>query len=522
MDGKDVLAVHKTSTTPDIGAGIRSALDSVMREGQCEPAAVEAVMIGTTHFVNAVVERRRLLPAAALRLALPATTGLPPFAGWPPDLRAALGNHVYLAHGGCNFDGSEISAIDEAEIRTIGADLEAKRIRSIAVTSPFSVLDHRMEQEAARILHEVVPDLAITLSCQIGRIGILERENAAIINACLRDESTRVISSFEQALRDAGIDAPLYISQNDGTLMNREWAQQYPVLTFSSGPTNSMRGAALLSGESDAIVVDIGGTTADIGALQGGFPRPASAEVEIAGVKTNFRMPDVFSIGLGGGSLVHRDGDSVDLGPESVGYELTARALVFGGDTLTATDIAVAAGQVDIGDRSAVAHLPVTLVEAATDRIHRLIELGIDRMKTQDFDVPVILVGGGSILVGRPLEGTSHVRTPANAAVANAIGAAIGQIGGEIDEIVSFDGRPRDEVLAQVCRQAGEKAIAAGADPATVEIVDVEEVPLTYMADAGVARFRVKAVGDLVYDRPRPEPTAARRPARARQEQDAL
>jgi len=66
-------------------------------------------------------------------------------------------------------------------------------------------------------------------------------------------------------------------------------------------------------------------------------------------VRTNFRMPDVLAIGLGGGSLV-RDGGA-RIGPDSVGYEITSRALVFGGDTLTTTDIVVAAGLEDIGDR---------------------------------------------------------------------------------------------------------------------------------------------------------------------------
>ena len=86
--------------------------------------------------------------------------------------------------------------------------------------------------------------------------------------------------------------------------MDAEFAEHFPVLTFASGPTNSMRGAAFLSGVTEAIVVDIGGTTSDVGSLHHGFPRQASVAVDVGGVRTNFRMPDVFSIGLGGGSLV--------------------------------------------------------------------------------------------------------------------------------------------------------------------------------------------------------------------------
>ena len=105
-------------------------------------------------------------------------------------------------------------------------------------------------------------------------------------------------------MREAGIEAPVYISQNDGTLMSVDYCRQYPVATFASGPTNSMRGAAFLSGRTDCVVIDVGGTTSDVGVLVHGFPREAAVAVDIGGVRTNFRMPDVLPVGLGGGSIV--------------------------------------------------------------------------------------------------------------------------------------------------------------------------------------------------------------------------
>src|SRR6202167_3381522 len=113
-----------------------------------------------------------------------------------------------------------------------------------------------------------------------------------------------------------------------------------------------MRGAAFLSGLAEAIVVDVGGTSTDVGQLRRGFPREANSVVEVGGVRTLFRMPDLLSIGLGGGSLVPRD--PLRVGPQSLGYRLTREALVFGGNTLTATDAAVAAGVADIGNAGAV------------------------------------------------------------------------------------------------------------------------------------------------------------------------
>ena len=96
----------------------------------------------------------------------------------------------------------------------------------------------------------------------------------------------------------------IFLTQNDGTLINVETAMKYPVFTFSSGPTNSLRGASELTGLKDAVVVDIGGTSTDIALLMKGFPKPASAYVKVGGVRTNFKMPDTLCIGLGGGSLV--------------------------------------------------------------------------------------------------------------------------------------------------------------------------------------------------------------------------
>ena len=103
-----------------------------------------------------------------------------------------------------------------------------------------------------------------------------------------------------------------------------------------------------MTGEQNAIVVDVGGTSTDVGALIKGFPRPASTSVDVGGVRTNFRMPDVYSIALGGGSIVKDQ--SVSVGPKSVGFNIHTEAMIFGGSTITTTDIAVGLGIADIGD----------------------------------------------------------------------------------------------------------------------------------------------------------------------------
>jgi N-methylhydantoinase A/oxoprolinase/acetone carboxylase beta subunit len=250
-----------------------------------------------------------------------------------------------------------------------------------------------------------------------------------------------------------------------------------------------MRGAAFLSGLADCAVVDIGGTTSDVGILQAGFPREASVAVDIGGVRTNFRMPDVLSFGIGGGSHV----SGAEVGPQSVGYELTLRARVFGGDVLTATDLAVAAGLADIGDRERVRDIDPA---PALARIAERIAETVDRMKTSPDPIPVVVVGGGSILLGDSLQGASELVKPERFAVANAIGAAIAQVGGEVDRIVALEGTTREAALAEAKAEAVDRAVAAGADSDAVRVVDVDDVPIAYLP-GNATRVRVKAVGDL-------------------------
>ena len=499
MRDRDVLAEVKQPTTRDVTGGIVAALRAIVTARRVEPAGVAAVMIGTTHFTNAVVERRRLESTACVRLGLPATRALPPMVDWPDELRQTLGGHVYLAHGGHEFDGRPISPLDPAELRRIAADIGEHGIGSVAVSSVFSPVNAEFEREAAELLASELPGVAVSLSHELGRVGLLERENATIMNACLRSLAAEIVAAFRSSLAELGIDAPVYLSQNDGTLMSVEHAERYPVATFASGPTNSMRGAAFLSGLDDCAVVDIGGTTADVGMLQHGFPREAAVAVDIGGVRTNFRMPDVLSLGIGGGSLVREDAAPV-VGPRSVGYELTRRALVFGGDTLTASDLAVAAGRADFGQRERVAGLSSALVERGLAEIEQRIAEVVDRMKLSADPIPVVVVGGGSVLLGERLPGAATLVKPAHFGVANAIGAAIAQVGGEVDRVVSLDELSRAEALEAAKEEAREKAWDAGAGRGSVRIVDVDEVPLAYLP-GNATRIRVKAVGDLELER---------------------
>lgn len=499
LDGDKVLSWCKKSTTPDVESGIVAALAHVLDEAGVAPAKIQCVMIGTTHFTNAFVERRHLLPVGVIRIALPAARALPPLMDWPADIAEAVGEHVHLVRGGYQYDGRINAELDEEGVRMAARALSAQGLRTVAITGLFSSVNSDMENRAAEIVREEMGEVSISLSHTIGRIGILERENATIMNASLADLAVSVVRSFGKALKQLDISAPFYISQNDGTLMSAEFVERYPVLTFASGPTNSMRGAAYLSGVKDALVADIGGTTTDIGMLVNGYPRESSVTVDIGGVRTNFRMPDVLAVGLGGGSLVVETDGGVSVGPKSVGYRLLQDGRVFGGATLTTTDVAVAAGYADIGDKAKVASLGPDLVSAAVAKIHAIVAEGVDRMKTSGKPVPLILVGGGAVLIRDEIAGTSQTIVPDHAGVANAIGAAIAQIGAETDKVVSYEEIGRDAALKLAKEEAMAKAVEAGAVAGSVEIIDIEEVPLAYVP-GGAVRVRVKAAGRLDFN----------------------
>ena len=494
---EDAGVVHavKTPTTADVTGGVERALGELLGEARARGATVapiDAVMIGTTHFTNAVVQRRDLVPVAAVRIGLPASASLPPFVDWPEDLAAIVRGATFMLEGGHEYDGRPLVPFDEKGMRQAARQIRDAGLRAVGIASVFSPLNASCEERAAEILREECPDAAITLSHELGRIGLLERENVTLLNACLTDLARKTTRALTAALAASGIQAPLYLTQNDGTVVLASTAEACPVFSFASGPTNSMRGAAFLSRLADALVIDVGGTTTDVGCLRHGFPREANNVVEVGGVRTLFRMPDLLSLGLGGGSLVHPE--PLTVGPLSVGYRLTEESRVFGGDTLTATDVAVAAGLVDLGDRSRVAALPASVVKTAVARIHAMVEEAVDRMKTDARDAPLIAVGGGSFLVPASLPGVSEVVRVAHHAVANAVGAAIAQVSGEVDQI--FQNLSRDAAIAEARRLAEDRAVRAGADRTTLSVVEVEDLPIAYLPGNSL-RTRVRVVGDI-------------------------
>jgi N-methylhydantoinase A/oxoprolinase/acetone carboxylase beta subunit len=436
---------------------------------------------------------------AVLRIGGPATYSIRPMFGWPRDLVDAVSVGAEIVDGGIEFDGQDLSPLDtDAIARFLGQ--VGGQADGVVITSVFAPVSARHELLAAEVVKRELGDVHTSLSHQIGSIGLLERENATILNGALAGVARDVAGAMRDALTAHGLRPVTFFAQNDGTLMSLDQALRYPVLTIGSGPANSVRGAAFLTGISDSLVADVGGTSTDLGVLTNGFPRESAQGVEIGGVRTNFRMPDLVTIALGGGTVISGDPGDVRIGPRSVGYLIQQEALVFGGTTPTLTDSAVAAGRADLGGAvdggASWTGRYRRLLTEALGRADVMLAEAIDRVKTSKEERPLIAVGGGSILVPDRIPGVSEIIRPEHFDAANAVGAAIASVSGQVDRIFHLGPDGRQAVLDEARDEARERAVAAGADPGTVQIIEVEEIPLAYLTSPAV-RIRVKAAGTL-------------------------
>ncbi len=175
------------------------------------------------------------------------------------------------------------------------------------------------------------------------------------------------------------------------------------MLTFASGPTNSMRGAAFLSGVGEAIVVDIGGTTSDVGSLQKGFPAPGDGRSRSGRRAHQFpharRVLDRPRRRFASSSMTD---EGIKVGPTSVGYRIKSEALIFGGSTLDHDRRHGCRRQ--RRPRRQVARSPISARTCSTARKRRsldMLEDCVERSRLSPDPLPVIVVGGGSILVNR-------------------------------------------------------------------------------------------------------------------------
>ncbi|PIK35200.1 hypothetical protein BSL78_27979 [Apostichopus japonicus] len=515
LHGTEVIAYDKFPTSEDVTTGLHTAIGNVLKKLPAEDWSVGRVNIGTTHFINALLQRRDLVPVSVVRLCGPASTALPPFIGFPDNLADLLQAKCFFVNGGYQVDGSIITEVDEKEILDVIQQIKDSNIHNVVISGVFSPVNDDQEKQVEKLFRKHFPEASLSLSSDIGSIGLLERENAAILNESLKPLCHKTIFALAQALKDLKLDCPFFLTQNDGTIIRSSEALDFPVKTFSSGPLivceehlicqswsspppSSLSTFSSTSSSSSSKEVQL-----LMLVLYRGFSTPVVVSCRWGGIDTNFRMPDVLSIGLGGGSIIHHktviNRVQVDV-DQRVLVPTDQRALVFGGSTVTATDIAVGFLKVDVGDRRKVTVSP-TVLEEANEMIQCMVEEAIDRMKVSKEEVPVILVGAGSILkdITRRVKGVSKFILPSYYQVANAVGAALGQVSGYEDRPTNLVGTTREEALERAEQKAIERCIQNGAKRETIQIIEREEIGLAYLP-GNFTRLKVKVVGDLSED----------------------
>ena len=481
---KKIIAACKETTTKSIEDGVVRAISKLLENESIAPESIESVCVGSTHATNAILEGKDLLAVGLIRIAghIPDFT---PGISWP----AELASKIIAAHttipGGYECHGTQITPFDKKKAREAIERVVEKGVQAISIVGVFAPMKPDQELEVQLLVHEMLgADFPVTISTDIGGIGFLERENATLLNSALKKVVGFGFHALQKELRKLGILAPLSMVHNDGSLMDMQRAIEFPIFTIACGQTNSFRGGASLAGKEAAIIVDVGGTSSDIGVVSDGFAKRSCHAAKIGGVKLHFPMPDVLSLAIGGGSLI--SGECI--GPESVARRLKKEAQCFGGKTLTLTDIGLLAGcleiegaekdRIEISKDEAIALMKK--VEAEVDRAVRI-------ARGKQAHLPLIAVGGGA-----PLLKHLDCEIPLFADVANAYGAALSEVSSTVDVVTSLQSRIK--VLEEIKAKARFDAIAKGAKQESVRIVNMEVIPYAYSRDS-LARVIVTASG---------------------------
>lgn len=487
-----IIAAVKTTTTEDISCGFSSALEQLLDQALVDVESIEGIFLGTTVATNAILQNKDLYRVGVIRIAGQKPEILPVAFSWPTDLKNNVIAACETIPGGFECHGGELTPFCKKEAIYAIKRLFEKDVESVAIIGVFSPLNGNQERDVANLVREIAGEnFPISISNEIGGIGFIERENSTILNAALKRVMLQGFRSLQAVCIKLGLACPLMITQNDGSLIEVNRAIEYPVLTISAGPTNSFIGASRLAKEESAVVVDIGGTSTDVGIIRNRFPIRSLNRSNIGGVSLNFPMPDVLSIALGGGSIIDLQSDRCTIGPKSVGKFLLKQALCFGGNTFTLTDAAVLMETIKI-PQATLKDVPIdgTIIKSIFILVKKQIDQLILKMQGEQKDLPIIFVGGGAALLPKEIFEQSHI--PQYFDVANAYGAALAEISGTIDTVVSLQNR--QEVLKDLERKARQKAIDQSADEQNLKLVDQQIIPYSYVPNQ-MARVIIRYCG---------------------------
>jgi len=292
-----VLGKAKSLTTRgDLSLGIGRAVDAALASAGVQPRDLSLVSLSTTLATNALVEGQ------GERVALV-------FIGFDEEDRtragleeAMRGDPVIVLAGGHTHAGIEAAPLDRCALEQAVAGLE---VEGFAVAARFATRNPAHEQAAREVIRRVT-GRAVTCSHELSaNLNGPKRALTAVLNARLIGMIDRLVTACESHLALRGISAPVMVVRGDGALISAAMVRERPIETILSGPAASIVGARWLTGESDALVSDIGGTTTDVALLRGGLPEIDPMGAQVGGLRTMVEAVAMRTTGLGGDSEVH-------------------------------------------------------------------------------------------------------------------------------------------------------------------------------------------------------------------------
>lgn len=298
LDTKEILCKAKALTTrEDLAIGIADSVDAL--DSKLFPH-IKLVSLSSTLATNSVVEGK------GGRVGLIVV-------GRKFD-RSIDVERFYEARGGHTVNGLEQEPLDKEGclnfIRSVKDEVDA-----FAISSYFSVRNPSHEQDLKRLVKSET-NLPVVCGHELSmRLGFPERTVTAILNAKLIPLISELLDSVKIALTEKNITAPIMIVKGDGSLMSEEMGRERPVETILSGPAASLIGAKFLAGLENAIVIDVGGTTTDIGVLRNGLPRVDPEGALVGGWRTRVKAADISTSGIGGDSQIIVSDGQIQLTP---------------------------------------------------------------------------------------------------------------------------------------------------------------------------------------------------------------
>lgn len=489
----NILSWKKQLTSKDIISGIEAATIAVMNEAGIAPEEIDGVFVGTTHVQNALYHPVQLSKTALIRV-MKRPSRVEPALFWPEHLKKYI---IKVYHVTSDCEASRKAVIEE-----LYREVHAKNIESICivgVNSPLMDEEERFIRDGLKTMFSTIP---ITMSHELGSLGFVERENAALLNAILSRVIRQAMMDLTKLFNKLLLKCPYWLTQNDGSLIELHEAIDYPIFTIGSGATNSLRGAGILSGLRDCIVVDFGGSTIEIGRIQNGEPQSAVGSSSFINIDVNMRVPKIYSLPFGGGSLISLNEDKVQI-KETIACDLENQGISWGGDSWTLTDSFIKINPDSLADENMVLEglekLSYEDCQKVVKTIIQEIKEKITRLEARNEGLPIVLVGGGSkLLVNRLFGKYKRVLHPVGHHISNAIGACFAPLSAQTDKVFWLTDQTKEQIIEQEKEKLFEHLCNKGAKEGTIKIVSIEEFPFDYFRGE-VLRVRLKAEGELQF-----------------------